>query len=559
MLFRRIGLVDGMDASASSGGWRVLIVDDELPALEGARAAVDWRALGVAAVETAMNIRRAKEALGRGRVDLMLCDIEMPQGSGLELLEWARAEHPETECVFLTCHAEFGYAKEAIRLGGLDYLLKPIAYADLGRAIGRALEKVAARRVAQADSADARQWRGSARLVKERFWQELAESQLGPSEEAIAEAAGSYGLAADDLSPTFLALGAIRRWHFEYAERDRAMLSWAVRRAGEDLFSKEAQAISASLADNSFLLAASASPGGEGPLEAALRRRCREWIAFASERLHCELSCYLLGWTPLSGVAPAVARFRHMESRNVSSNARLFDLGPRETEGRPAGPAPTKAAPMPDTRTWAPMISSGRAERLAEELAALLSRSAAEGRLDIGLLTRIHHDLLQAMYSALEASGVPAHEVLEDEESISLSSRATRSTSDFLAWARFALRRAQAASVPLDSGATAIERAKRFVERNLSRDLSRDEIAAEAGVHPDYLNRLFKRDSGDSVMDWVASRRLELARELLARTDLPIGEVAAQVGYTNFSYFSAVFRKKYLANPSDYRRSSRSE
>ena len=55
-----------------------------------------------------------------------MCDIEMPQTNGLALLSWIRANYPQTGCVFVTNYSVFQYAQEAIRLGCLDYILKPI-------------------------------------------------------------------------------------------------------------------------------------------------------------------------------------------------------------------------------------------------------------------------------------------------------------------------------------------------------------------------------------------------------------------------------------------------
>lgn len=58
----------------------------------------------------------------------MLCDIEMPGASGLELLRAIRKTDKELACIFLTCHASFTYAQEAISLGCMDYILKPAPY-----------------------------------------------------------------------------------------------------------------------------------------------------------------------------------------------------------------------------------------------------------------------------------------------------------------------------------------------------------------------------------------------------------------------------------------------
>lgn len=107
----------------------LLIVDDEVVAIKGMMQGVDWKSCGVdGSIWTAYSAERALKVLSVQQVDLMLCDIEMPGASGLELLRAVRRSNKELPCIFLTCHASFAYAQEAISLGCSDYILKPAPY-----------------------------------------------------------------------------------------------------------------------------------------------------------------------------------------------------------------------------------------------------------------------------------------------------------------------------------------------------------------------------------------------------------------------------------------------
>lgn len=113
----------------------VLLVDDQISILSGLISGIDWNALGVDAVRTAGNAAQAKKILGQEQVDVLLCDIEMPGENGLTLLRWARSKGMDLVCVFLTSHADFLYAKEAIQLGCFDYILQPARYEDIQGAV----------------------------------------------------------------------------------------------------------------------------------------------------------------------------------------------------------------------------------------------------------------------------------------------------------------------------------------------------------------------------------------------------------------------------------------
>ena len=77
----------------------LLIVDDEYLIIEDLLSITDWEMTGVTEIYTAMNAARAKQLLLEKQVDLMLCDIEMPQTDGLELLKWAKENCPSLEVI----------------------------------------------------------------------------------------------------------------------------------------------------------------------------------------------------------------------------------------------------------------------------------------------------------------------------------------------------------------------------------------------------------------------------------------------------------------------------
>ena len=79
---------------------KVLIVDDEVYAVNALINRVDWAGYGFDKPLSAHSMAQAQSVFLAVPVDLLLCDIEMPQGSGLDLFEWVKSYYPKTECTW---------------------------------------------------------------------------------------------------------------------------------------------------------------------------------------------------------------------------------------------------------------------------------------------------------------------------------------------------------------------------------------------------------------------------------------------------------------------------
>lgn len=120
----------------------VLIVDDEVIAVRALKNGVDWVSFGVDKVLTAYSMQQAQVIFMDTEIDLMLCDIEMPDASGLELFEWVKSYFPYVACIYVTCHPDFNYLKQALQLGSFDYILKPIDYDELDAVLKRVFVQI---------------------------------------------------------------------------------------------------------------------------------------------------------------------------------------------------------------------------------------------------------------------------------------------------------------------------------------------------------------------------------------------------------------------------------
>ncbi len=104
---------------------------------------------------------------------------------------------------------------------------------------------------------------------------------------------------------------------------------------------------------------------------------------------------------------------------------------------------------------------------------------------------------------------------------------------------------------------TPIQRAMTYIRRNIDKDLSRAEIAEAIYLNPEYLSRLFKKETGASLNDYIVTEKMRAAQSLLSDTNIPVSLIATKVGYSNFSYFSQVFKKYTGMSPVEYRAAKR--
>lgn len=114
---------------------KVLVVDDEAVSCTMIREMVEEHFLQVGIVAEAGNGKQALEKALQIQPDVVIMDIEMPLMNGVEAAKRIREQLPECAVVFLTAYAEFEYARQAMRIGAAEFLLKPVDEAELVRVL----------------------------------------------------------------------------------------------------------------------------------------------------------------------------------------------------------------------------------------------------------------------------------------------------------------------------------------------------------------------------------------------------------------------------------------
>lgn len=422
--------------------WSLLIVEDENYMVEDIKASVDWVRLGISNIFTAFNMRQAKEIFKENDINIMLSDIEMPQGSGLELLTWVRENYPKTQSIFLTCHADFSYAKEAVRLGSLDYILKPIPYEELEASISNAIDKISKDSRLEEYSRFGQFWFKYQPLLIERFWLDIISESIPSNAKEIKEAADYRNIPYTDKMKVLTILIAVQRWQKKMSLQDEKSMEYGLKNIAEEMFLKKEQIGNVlTLKSNEILVII---PLGDvydfdsNEIEA----ECKKYISSCKQYLNCDLSCYIGEPVYTQELAVKVNRLTEFKKSNETFLDKVFYI---------------------DENT-------SRYEEQAEELKS-------------------------PVYKAIK-----------------------------------------------------------YIKEHLEQDLTREEIASYVFLNPDYFDRVFKKETNVSVARFIMQERLDKAKELLIKTELPISTIASTVGYTNLSNFSSMFKKMCGVNPADYRR-----
>lgn len=116
---------------------KVLIVDDEPIVRRGIVEGVDWKSMDCVVVGEASNGKEGMAAVSQYQPDLIISDIRMPQMDGLEMLVELRRNNYKVHAILLTAYSDFEYVRSALKLGAVDYLLKPFSPEELEKAIAQ--------------------------------------------------------------------------------------------------------------------------------------------------------------------------------------------------------------------------------------------------------------------------------------------------------------------------------------------------------------------------------------------------------------------------------------
>lgn len=174
--------------------FRLVLVDDKKDIVQGIAGAVDWEAMGVQ-VHCFYNGKDARAHILENCADMVITDIKMPFLNGLDLAREVLEVFPEVRFLVLTGYDEFAYAREAVRLGIVEYLSKPVRIEEIRELVVREMERKAARqREKEKQTGIWLRYQKSIPLMRMKWFQRCAEGQAGTGEKEVREQWDALGI-----------------------------------------------------------------------------------------------------------------------------------------------------------------------------------------------------------------------------------------------------------------------------------------------------------------------------------------------------------------------------
>lgn len=513
----------------------ILIVDDDNLILQELKSILEREQNDFKKIFAASCIEEAKKVLAMVPVQIMLCDIEMPGGSGLKLLEWVREEGFGLQCIFLTNYADFSYARQAISLDSLEYLLKPIDGQKVWEAVQRAKERVLKNRQ---DEQALQYWLDNGKEAKDRFWQQRLLAERPRKTEQL-ERLGY------DPSDRYLAAGL-----------KAVSLSGVEQFWGVDMFEFVIKNVMFELLDTAYFKAESVFCTPEGIWAVICRfmpdmasdsgavEEMMEQIANVCEKkLHVEVLCgvgYVCGEGELKKQLGGMVGMMENILEKKGKILRLEEDYPQ-----------VYTYQMPDVSVWESLLREKKKEQLIKEIRRYVEKKAKEGWRK-QQMQAFRQDITQMFYSWLRSSSIQAHKLFSGETSERLYHISCNSVKDMCLYCDFLTEQVIEYKKFTEESSSVIETILRYVDEHYCEEITRNDLTDLVYISSDYCSRIFKKETGRSLAQYVQEKRIEKAKKLL-ESDLSVKNVALQVGYSNFSYFSKIFKDMTGVTPMEFR------
>ncbi len=514
--------------------YKVLIVDDEEIVCSGMRAFLNWEEMGFSVVSTANSVAQALVYLESNDVDLVISDIRMPVQNGLQLLEAIREEYPDVKFIVLSAYGDFSYAQQAIRLGALDFLTKPVDFKELRDLLSQL------RLTLDNERRQLHSLMEYKRLRQESLLNGLSKGYLRSLGE---EQSGEWGLAFDGRFQ--LLRVCLENSGLSYDELN--LRKKRVEELTEALLGRDGAvyAFNNELRETAILFFPRSGTSAEEQaleLSSQLARGGIKAVIGISDLLEGMASVKTgyaqagraLQYKMIKPQSPVI-QFREIGSilfweglANEETITRLLELvsgqgGREEVLTLICG--------------WIDSVSGG-AEAAHSEVYALC----------VQIMLMISSHLSNCVDEELGLCGAPYAIIRR----LLLCGSVSEAKGIIAEYVDELYKTVEGLGRPAACG-NIINHIKQYIGEHYAEDVSLNSLADMFYIHPVYLSRLFKERTGINFIDYITDVRISKAKEFLQKPSYRICDVSQMVGYESPRYFSKLFKSISGMTPKEYR------
>jgi len=518
--------------------WKLLIVDDQTSVVQGLLAGVNWDRLGIKHVFSAYNAHEARQILLEQPVDVMLCDIQMPVENGLSLVQWMREQSMDTLCIFITAYAEFSYASAAIRLDGFEYILKPFSYAEIEAVLARAIHRCAGRGLPEQPDT----------LAQEQLANDVLRGWFTRSD-----------IIEDDL------LSGLRRLGTYLEPKRRVFVSWLqICRQLEDPFVSSAQLhekLGTLLQENfvhyaqkvllthlsRYSIGCVICPDGEFEMDVqGVQRQFEKTLDAFRDVSKLESVCFFVPAVADQSIADTIQAIEEAVRCHATQGQEVIPVGIK--------PLSQQTFQLPDMHAWGNALLENGYDEVAKESIATIQEHSKHGTLSSEWLQRFYQNFVQMISLVLEQKGLTMSQLFVNNEELQISRNALENADGLIGYILYLLCQIESHSEEQVHEGNQVRQGIRYIHNHLEQNIRRDDVARAVFLHPNYLSRIFREQTGIPLKEFIIQEKMNLAQQLLLQTQLPVSIIAQRVGYQNFSHFSQAYKKAKGKNPTEERR-----
>ena len=519
--------------------YRVLLVDDEEDIREGISRKMDWLGLGFSLVGEAANGQDALELAESLRPDVILTDIKMPFMDGLELCRILTDRLPAARFVVFSGFDAFEYAKQAIQMNVVEYILKPINADELSAVLRRLKDQLDRERAERRNVELLRsRYMENLPILRELFYANLLDGRIEPGTERERAAHLDIDLQGEEWAVGLAYIGSDRR---------DALSTLSI----QNLLEETLTADRCKLSLYNDWVAVIVSLTESFTIYDLIR---------VLDRV-CTLAASYLGLTltvgvgapckELSGMARSAAEARTaLEYRSMVGRGQVIYIGDLEPDG-----GQVLTFEEADERTLTAAVRLG-SEQEVRDAAATLAGKIREANPSAGQYNLFLMELVTHLIKMIRRSGVGMEEVFGTGFSLPVQKSALPRLEELEDWCaeRYLrlwtlIRRRQT-----DSAGQTVETAKEYIRQHYAEsDLSVEKLCAYLHLSSTYFSTLFKRETGTSFTAYVTTVRMEAAAEAIRGTEEKTYLIAQRCGYEDPNYFSYVFKRHFGVTPTKYR------